>query len=38
MREFLGPADLFETQTLCIYELTEIVMVSKHEDFMLRAF
>ena len=36
-REFLGPADLSGAQTLRIHELLEVVMVGKHEDFMLRA-
>ena len=35
--EFLSPADLFEVQTFCVHELSEVVMVGKHEDFMLRA-
>ena len=34
-REFLGPADLSRAQTLCIHKLTEVVVVGKHEDFML---
>ena len=36
-REFLSPVDLSGAQTLRVYELSEVVMVSKHEDFMLRA-
>ena len=36
-KEFLGPADLSKTQTLCVYKSSEVVMVGKHEDFMLRA-
>ena len=36
-REFLSPANLFGAQTLCIYELAEVVVVGKHENFMLRA-
>ena len=36
-REFLGPADLFEAQTLCVYKLSEIVIIGKHKDFILRA-
>ena len=35
--ELLRPTDLPEAQTLCIYELSEVVMVGKHEDFMSRA-
>ena len=37
-REFLGPADLSGAQTLCVHELSEVVMVGKHKDFMSRAF
>ena len=37
-REFLGPADLFGAQTLCLYEPTEVVMVRKYEHLMLRLF
>ena len=36
--EFLGLADLFEAQTLCIHESAEVIMVNKYKDFMLRAF
>ena len=36
-REFLSPANLPGAQTLCVYELSEVVMVGKHKDFMLRA-
>ncbi len=36
-RELLGLADLAEAQTLCIYELTEIVVVDKDEDLMFAA-
>ena len=36
-REFLSPADLPGAQTLRVYELSEVVMVAKHEDFMSRA-
>ena len=37
-REFLGSADLSRAQTLCIHEPAEVVIVNKHENFMLRAF
>ena len=37
MKEFLSPADLFGAQTLYVHELLEVVMVGKHENFMLRA-
>ena len=36
IKKFLDLADLFEAQTLCVYELVEFVIVSKHKDFMLR--
>ena len=36
-REFLSPADLSGALILCIYELAEVVMINKHEDFMSRA-
>ena len=36
-REFLSLADLLGAQTLHVHELSEVVMVGKHEDFMLRA-
>ena len=36
-RELLGPADLSGAQTLCLHEPTEVVVVDKHENFMLRA-
>ena len=36
--ELLGLADLFEAQTLCIYETTKVIMVRKDENLMLSAF
>ena len=36
-REFLSPVDLSRAQTLCVYELSEVVMAAKHEDFTSRA-
>ena len=36
-KEFLSPADLPGAQTLRVHKLSEVVMVGKHEDFMLRA-
>lgn len=36
-RKFLSQADLSGDQTLCVHEWTEIVMVDKYEDFMLKA-
>ena len=37
-KKFLGLADLSEAQTLCIHERSEVVIVNKQENFMLRAF
>ena len=37
-REFLSPTDLPGAQTLRVHELSEVVMVGKHGDFMSRAF
>ena len=37
-KKFLGPIDLFEAQTLCVYELAEVVVVSKYKHLMLRLF
>ena len=37
-REFLGPADLSEAQTLHVYKTMEVVVVGKYEHFMLRLF
>ena len=37
-RKFLNPADLSRAQTLCFHELSEVVIVGKNEDFMLRVF
>ena len=36
-REFLSQANLSGAKTLCIHEPVEVVVVGKHEDFMLRA-
>ncbi len=38
LREFLGSADLTRAQALCIYELTEVIMVSKDENLVFAAF
>ncbi len=38
LREFLGPANLARAQTLCIYELTEVIIVSKDKDLVFAAF
>ncbi len=38
LREFLGPADLAGAQTLCIHELTEVVVVSEDKDLVFAAF
>ena len=37
-REFLSPADLSGAQTLRVHEPTEVVIVGKHQDFVLAAF
>lgn len=37
-REFLCPANLTKTQTFCMYELAEVIMVSKDKDFIFIAF
>lgn len=37
LRELLGQADLGDTQILCIHKLAEVVMIDKHENFMLAA-
>ena len=36
--ELLGPIDLSGAQALCIYELTEVNMVGKHQNFVLAVF
>ena len=33
-REYLNLTDLSGAQTLCVYELLEVVMISMYEDFM----
>ena len=37
-RELLGPANLSEAQTLCIYKMTEVIVVRKNKNLMLAAF
>ena len=37
-REFLSPADLFGTQTLCLYESAEVLVVGEYKHLMLRPF
>ena len=37
-KELLGPPDLMRAQTLYIYESTEVIMVGKHQDFVLAVF
>ena len=37
-RELLGLANLSGAQTFCLHELSEVVMVGKHKNFMLGAF
>ena len=36
-KEFLSPANLSGAQTLRVHELSEVVMVGKHKNFMSRA-
>ena len=37
-RKFLGSTNFSRGQTLYVHKLLEIVIVVKHENFMLRAF
>ena len=37
-REFLSPADLSKAQTLCVYEIAEVVIIDEYKYLMLRAF
>ena len=37
-RKFLSPADLFEAQTFCVYELAEVVVIGEYKHPMLRPF
>ena len=36
--QLLGLVDLVEAQILCIYKLTQIVMIGQYQDFILAAF
>ena len=36
-RKFLSLVDLFVAQTFRLYELSEVVMIGKHKDFILEA-
>ena len=36
-RELLGPSDLTKAPILCIYKLTEVIMIIKHWNFVLAA-
>ncbi len=38
LSELLGPADLARAQTLCIHELTEVVIVSEDKNLIFAAF
>ena len=38
MRELLGPTDLIGAQALCIYEMTEVIVVRKDQNLMPTAF
>ena len=35
--KFLSLTDLFRAETLCIYKPLEVIIVDKHENFMLKA-
>ena len=35
LKEFLGPIDLSGAQTLCVYEITEVIMIRKDKNLML---
>ena len=37
-RELLGSPNLARAQTLCIHKLTKVIMVGKHQNFVLTAF
>ena len=37
-REFLGPADLFEAQTLRLHKPTEVIVIGEYKHLMLRLF
>ncbi len=37
-RELLGPVNLTRAQAFCIYESTEVIIVSKDEDLVFAAF
>ena len=38
LKELLSLANLTRVQTLCIYELTEVIMISKNKSFVFAAF
>ncbi len=38
LRELFGSADLTRAQTLCIYKLAEVIMVSKDKKLVFAAF
>ncbi len=38
LRELLGLADLTRAQTLCIYKLAEVIIVSKDKNLVFAAF
>ena len=38
LKEFLSPVNLFGAQTLCIHEITEVIVVRKVKSLMLAAF
>ena len=36
-KKLLGPANLFRAQTFRLYELSEVVIIGKHKEFILGA-
>ena len=38
LRELLGSPDLSGAQALCIYKAAKIIMIGKHENFVLTPF
>lgn len=38
LRKLLSLADVFGAQTFYVYELSEVVVVGEHKNFILRAF
>ena len=36
--ELLGPTDLFQAQTIYIYEIIKVVGIAKHKNFVFAIF